>query len=71
MEHDMDRELSKWRECTPSACPFCHGSKQNNLMFIAPNAKSTELDYWVIFHCIPCNRNFESNGKTVREYFGS
>jgi len=70
MDRDIDEEVSKWRSCTPPACPFCQGTKQNNLMFVAPNVKSTSSDYWVIFHCIPCNRNFESNGNQIKEYFG-
>lgn len=64
----LDEEFARIRACTPKKCPFCGGKdKMPNVMLIAPKMDSTEPGYWVMFHCIPCNRNYESNGITVRE----
>jgi len=63
----LEKEFEKISACTPRQCPFCGGTDHLNKMLVAPGPKATDSDFWVTFFCTPCERLFESNGKSVRE----
>jgi len=64
---ELAKEFDKILAYTPRQCPFCGGTDITNRMLVAPNLKATDPGFGVIFYCIPCNRRFESDGRTIRE----